>query len=196
MSRGIRLTRARLAALLTGCVLVVGVAFGAGWAFGAAPRPETAPSIPAPPSPPAQPPYRHYQYMNGVSVDQVTAVARARGYTCSGPRAYGQYLSEWFCRRDAGTVHGVVTIQARDTTRIWLIQAAIDDGGRPPSHDAVLPLLTALAPLPLQADAGAASQAAAWVSANLDQPADTEFGELTYAIALDGSCLFTIVGKW
>jgi hypothetical protein len=197
MVRRVQLTIPILAALAAAAAVLVGGATAAGWAVGRQPVPTPAATIPAPPSSPVEPPYRRYQYMAGVTVTQVTALARSQGFTCQGPRSFGQYLPVWICRRDAGTVHGTITVQARDESRIWEIQAVIGDREQPPAPELALPLLAGLAELPVRSDAGLAAQARSWVQANLGAEATTEFASLRYQARGDvGGDLLKVLAPW
>lgn len=189
----VRLPRVPLRFLLAAGVVVAVLLAGTGivWAVQHRPLPAPAPTPPpvgatATPSPSPSsslPPEKYpYRYMTGVTVSEILGVLEGEGFTCDSPRQERDLgLARWPCHRQTESATSFVTIEARNETEVWNLDAEVVGSGQKPALDETQTLFDSLAGLPLKQQPDLAAQARAWVKAHADSDGYTMFSQITYS---------------
>lgn len=168
--------------IVAAIVVVAAMGFGAEAVANSLPHPAIPTPAPSSAAPPAvQVPYR---YMPGVKVSDVTNLLEKQGFSCESlapNQSLG--LQELHCQRQDPQEDLMVDVQAKDANNVHLIDATIDSNSdtSPPSSTANT-LFAQLAALPLSSHPSVATQAKAWVSANLDSQGSKTFRGIIYSM--------------
>lgn len=121
------------------------------------------------------------QWLPGLSVDDITGVLEARGFTCALPEQGGGRMS-WQCTfaSAGGTVEETVSFLGNNATQIALINASVFDNSASSSIETAADFLRTIASI--EYDGGDPPRAAQWVTDNIVQGGDLTAGSARFTL--------------